>query len=277
MRFHSLLAASALLVVAAACGSDASGPKIGPASQISVVASPTASGVVKSGVGTFSVKVADANGNGVSGNEVKFFASGGGGVAFAPSTAIADASGVATTTVTLGTKTGSTQLTAYATGVSAPATATVTATAGPLVSLVTTPKSMRFIAVGDTSRISLALEDEFANAVTGAALTFSIGDPTLVSVDAQGLVRAIRAGGTSTVTASAGGRSDTVNVTVLAEGASLCTGIVAPTAVAVGSVVTVPGTNLCLPGAAGAASEYAIIAYNVSRRLGEILPQCSVG
>jgi len=271
MRFHSLLAASALLVVAAACGSDASGPKIGPASQISVVASPTASGVVKSGVGTFSVKVADANGNGVSGNEVKFFASGGGGVSFAPSTAIADASGVATTTVTLGTKTGSTQLTAYATGVSAPATATVTATAGPLVSLVTTPKSMRFIAVGDTSRISLALEDEFANAVTGAALTFSIGDPTLVSVDAQGLVRAIRAGGTSTVTASAGGRSDTVNVTVLAEGASLCTGIVAPTAVAVGSVVTVPGTNLCLPGAAGAASEYAIIAYNSSQEGSAIL------
>ena len=263
MRSH-VIAAASLLVAAAACGSDSSGPKIGPASKVTVTTSPTSTAAVKTGIGTFAVKVEDANGNGVAGNVVNFFASGGGGVNFAPSSAIADASGIATTTVTLGTKTGTTQLTAYATGVSAPATATVTATAGPLVSLVTTPKAIRFFSVGDTARIAYDLQDEFANAVTGAALTFAIGDPTLVSVDPQGLVKALRAGGTSTITVSAGGRSDTVNVNVLAAGASACTGIATPATVAVGSVTTVQGANVCLTGAAGAASEYTVVAYNSS-------------
>ena len=264
MRSHLYLAAAATLVVAAACGSDSSGPKIGPASQVTVTTPPTASGIVRTSVGAYSVKVADANGNGVAGNVVNFSASGGGGVNFAPSSAISDETGIATTTVTLGTKTGTTQLVANATGVSAPASVTVTATAGPLVALVTTPKFMRFFSIGDTARIAYVLEDEFANAVTGAALTFAVGDPSLVSVDPQGLVRALRNGGTTTITASSGGRSDTVGVNVLAAGASVCTGIATPNAVAVGSVVTVQGANVCLTGAASEASEYTIVAYNSS-------------
>jgi hypothetical protein len=259
-----LLATSSLLVVAAACGSDSSGPKIGPASKVTVTSAPTSTAAVKTAIGTFAVKVEDANGNGVAGNVVNFFASGGGGVNFAPASAVADASGIATTTVTLGTKTGTTQLTAYATGVNTPASTTVTSTPGPLVSLVTTPKSIRFFSVGDTARIAYSLQDEFANTVTAAPLTFAIGDPTLVSVDPQGLVKALRAGGSSTITVSSGGRSDTVGVNVLAAGASACTGISAPTTVAVGSVTTVQGANICLTGAAGAASEYAIVAYNSS-------------
>ena len=266
MRFHFSLVTTGLLVVVAACGgSDSSGPKIGPASNVSVAASPTASGVVKTSLGAFTVKVADANGNGVAGNSVNFFASGGGGVTFSPSSVVSDASGMATTTVTLGTKIGSIQLTANATGVSAGASVTVAATAGPLKTLVTTPKLMRFFSAGDTARITFILEDEFANAVTGSALSFTVGDPTLVSVDPQGLVRVLRQDGTTTITASSGGRSDTVGVNVLAAGASFCTGIATPSAMAVGSVVTVQGTNLCLTGAAGAASEYTIVAYNSSR------------
>ena len=264
MRSHVYLAAASTLVVVAACGSDSSGPKIGPASQVTVTASPTSIAAVKTSIGSFAVKVADANGNGVAGNVVNFFASGGGGVIFAPSSAISDASGVATTTVTLGTKTGTTQLVATATGVSVAATVTVTATHGPLFSLVTTPKSMRFRAAGDTARIAYVLEDEFANAVTGTTLSFAISDPTLVSVDALGLVRALRPGGITTITASAGGRSDTVGVKVLAVGASECTDIATPTTMGVGSVVTVQGANVCLTGAAGAASEYTIVAYNSS-------------
>ncbi len=262
MRSHLSLATMSLLVLVAACGSDASGPKIGPASNVTVTASPTASGTVKTSLGAFSVKVADANGNGVAGNTVNFFASGGGGVNFSPSSMVSDASGIATTTVTLGTKIGSIQLTANATGVSTGASVTVAATAGPLATLVTTPKFMRFFSAGDTARITYILEDEFANAVTGAPLTFAVGDPTLVSVDPQGLVRALRPGGSTTITASAGGRSDTVGVNVLALGASVCTGIATPSAMAVGSVVTVQGANLCLTGAASAGSEYTIVAYN---------------
>jgi len=260
----SLLVASLSLLLAAACGGDASGPKIGPASKVTVTTTPTASAAVRSAIGTFAVRVADANGNGVAGNVVNFFASGGGGIDFAPSSAISDESGVATTTVTLGTKTGTSTLTAYATGVSAPATTTVTAIAGPLVSLVTTPKSMRFYGVGDTARITYVLQDEFANDVTGATLAFTVADPTLVSIDPQGLVRALRAGGTSTITVSSGGQSDTVGVRVLAEGESVCTGVVDPSTLAVGSVLAVQGANVCLSGATGAAGEYTVVAYNAS-------------
>ena len=268
----SLLAASSLLVIVAACGSDASGPTIGPPAKVTVVAAPTSSAAVKTAIGTFSVKVTDANGNGVAGNVVSFSASGGGGADFAPASATADASGIASTTVTLGTKTGTTQLTAAAAGVSAPAVATVTATPGPAFSLVTTSKAMRFFSVGDTARITYTLEDEFANAVSGATLAFTVGDPTLVSVDPQGLVRALRAGGSSTITVSSGGRSDTVHVNVLAEGESPCTGIAAASAAAVGSVVAVSAANVCLTGAVGAGSEYTVIAYNSSSEGSTILP-----
>src|SRR5690348_7851892 len=100
MRHPSFIAAASLLVLAAACGSDASGPVIGPPSVVSVTTSPTASAAVNSAIGNFSVKVADANGNGVAGSVVSFSAAGA-GASFSSATATADASGIATTTVTL--------------------------------------------------------------------------------------------------------------------------------------------------------------------------------
>jgi hypothetical protein len=257
-------AGAALLVGVAACVSDASVPKIGPPSRVTVATSPSATGMVRTSIGSFTVKVADANGNAVPGVTVNFFASGGGGINFAPASAASDASGVAATTVTLGTRTGSVELTAYATGVEAPAVAVVSATPGPLVSLVTTPKSLRFVSVGDTARITYLLQDEYANAVTGASLAVGIPDPTLVSVDPQGLVRALRAGGRTTISISAGGRTDTVAVSVLAVDATPCTELAAPTNAAVGSVVTVQGPHICLPGAAAAASEYTVVVHNSS-------------
>jgi mannose-6-phosphate isomerase-like protein (cupin superfamily) len=175
-----LLAAAAFVASLVACGGDSSGPKIGPASKVTVTTSPTPSATVKTAVGTFAVKVADANGNGVSGNVVNFFASGGGGIDFAPSSAVSDESGIASTTVTLGTKSGSTTLTAYAVGVSAPATTTVTAIPGPIFSLVTTPKSMRFYAVGDTARITYALEDEFVWVIEGEVVLIDDGGETVL-------------------------------------------------------------------------------------------------
>ena len=251
-----------LIVGASACGSDASGPQIGPPSAVTVTTSPTSSAVVKTPIGPFAVKVADANGNGVAGVVVNFFASGGGGINFAPPSATSNASGVATTEVTLGTRTGTVELAAYATGVSQPATTTVTGMPGPIVSLTTTPKSLRFVSVGDTARITYTLFDEFANAVTPAGLTVTIPDPTLVSVDPNGLVRALRHGGKTTVSVAMGGRTDTVAVSVLAADATPCTELVAPSPMEVGSVVTVAGQYACLTGATGSTSEYTVVAYN---------------
>jgi hypothetical protein len=262
MRHPTYVAASALLAFAAACGSDASGPVVGPASAVSVTASPTATGAVNTAVGSFSVKVADANGNGVAGTVVSFSATGA-GASFSPATVAADASGIATTTVTLGSKTGVSQLAARAAGVTASAIVSVTATPGPLFTLETTPKSLRFFSVGDTARISLALADEFANAITGATLTFSVSDPTLVTVDSQGLVTALR-GGSATITVSASGKSDSAKVRVVGENESPCVDLVAPSPMAVGAVVSTADAYTCLPSVAGTAAEYTLVAYNSS-------------
>jgi hypothetical protein len=264
MRFPSLLAASSLLAVAVACGSDASGPAIGPASVVTVATAPTATGVVKTSVGNFAVKVADANGNGVAGSVVSFSSTGVGGASLAPVTVTTDGSGIATTAVTLGSKAGVTQISARAAGVSAAATVAVTATPGPLFSVETTPKSLRFFAAGDTARITYAFADEFANAITGAPLTVAISDPTLVAIDAQGLVTALRAGGSATITVSAAGRSDSAKVKVLADDESPCVDLAAPSAIAVGSVVTASAAYACVSGASGAAAEYTLVAYNAS-------------
>jgi hypothetical protein len=257
------LTAISLAALAAGCGADSSGPKIGPPATVVVTTAPAATGIVMGSVGTFAVKVTDASGQAVSGTVVSFSANGGGGIGFAPSSAVTDVSGIASTAVTLGTQAGSATLSASAAGVATPATATVTATPGPLATIITTPESIRLFAVGDTARITSVLQDEFANAVVGATLTFAIADPTLVSVDSAGLVRALRAGGSTSVIVSASGRSDTVSVTVLAAGSSACTGVATPNALTVGTLMTASAATVCLSGGT-ATSEYTVIAYNSS-------------
>jgi hypothetical protein len=261
---HFSLAASALVALAA-CGSDSSGPKVGPAAQIDVVSSPAAKGAVTTSVGTFSVKVSDANGRPVSGANVSFTVqSGGGGIVLAPSSASTDASGLAATTVTLGTRTGAVILSAAAAGLGKRVDALVTSTPGPLATIASSPDAIKLWAVGDTARITSLLEDEFRNAVTDFVPTFTVADPTLVSVDSSGLVRALRKGGTSTITVSASGRSDSVAIRVAAVGESPCTGSATATPLAVGDVVTSSAANFCITGAASATASYAVVAYNAS-------------
>jgi hypothetical protein len=123
---------------------------------------------------------------------------------------------------------------------------------------------MRFLFVGDTARIRYALADEFSNEVVGSTLAFTVGDPTLVSVDPSGLVKVLRNDGKATITVSSAGRQDTVGVRVLPEGSTECTEIAAPTAMSVGGISTVQGGNICLTGGAGTGAEYAVVAYNSS-------------
>jgi hypothetical protein len=264
MRLRFLSAAAFALVALAACGSDSSGPKIGPPAHIALATAPDGSGMVKSAVGSFSVKVTDANGQAVSGAVVNFSVSGGGGVVLTPSATATDASGLASTAITLGTRTGAIFISAKVTGVSEVVQTLITAKPGPLASIISSPETIKLFAVGDTARISSLLQDEFANAVTDFVPTFVAGDPTLVSVDQAGLVRALRAGGTTMVIVSASGRSDSVAVTVLAAGSSPCTGTATATSPAVGAPVTATGANICLTGAAAADAEYTVVAYNTS-------------
>jgi hypothetical protein len=261
---HFSLTASALVALAA-CGSDSSGPKVGPAAQIDLASSPATKGAVTTSVGTFSVKVSDASGHAVSGANVTFSVTGGGGgVVLAPSSASTDASGIAATTVTLGTRTGAVIVSASAAGLAKRVDALVTSTPGPLATISSSPDAIKLWEVGDTARITSLLEDEFRNAVTDFVPTFTVADPTLVSVDASGLVRALRKGGTSTITVSASGRSDSVAIRVAAVGESPCTGSATATPLAVGDVVTASAADFCVTGAASATADYAVVAYNAS-------------
>jgi hypothetical protein len=264
MRLRLFPPTAFALAALAACGSDSSGPKVGPPAKIEVAASPNSSGAVQTSVGTFSVKVADANGRPVSGAVVSFAVSGGGGVVLAPESAPTDASGIAATTVTLGTRTGAVFISAAVTGLATRASALVTSTPGPLATITLSPNAIKLWEVGDTARITSALKDQFANPVTDFVPAFSVADPTLVSVDATGLVRALKKGGTTNVMVSASGRSDSVAIRVAKEGESPCTEIATATSPAVGDPTTATGENICLTGGSAAPAEYTVIAYNTS-------------
>ena len=71
MRLRLFSPAAFALIALAACGSDSSGPKVGPAARIESASKPAAEGPVTTAVGTFSVKVSDANGRPVPGHEVE--------------------------------------------------------------------------------------------------------------------------------------------------------------------------------------------------------------
>ena len=112
----------------------------------------------------------------------------------------------------------------------------------------------------DSARISAASLDMFGNATTPAPVLVA-RDPTLISLDATGLVHALRRGSSTWVVATSGAKSDSVLVTVLAVGQSICTGAAAPVDIPVGQVVTaVSGDGFCVHGSSPGA-EYAIIPY----------------
>jgi len=264
MRLRLFSPAAFALVALAACGSDSSGPKVGPAAQIALVSSPAAKGPVTTTVGAFSVKVTDASGHAVAGSIVSFSVSGGGGVVLAPSSVATDASGVAATTVTLGTRTGAVIVTATVSGLPKRIDALVTSTPGPLATILSSPDAMKLWEVGDTARITSLLQDEYRNALTDFVPLFTVADPTLVSVDSSGLVRALRQGGSTIIKVGGSGRFDSVAVKVAAVGESPCTDAATPTTLAVGDVKTANGNYICLTGATSASADYAVVAYNSS-------------
>lgn len=256
-----MLAAS--MFAAAGCGSDSgSGPKAGPPAKINVVTAPSATATVGTTAGTFSVKVTDAAGIAISGAAVSFF--GTGGATVSPASAVTDAAGLASTQVTLGTIAGTLTVSASAVGVSLPATSTFTSIAGATSKIVVTPRTLRLVFIGDTARVTATAQDQFGNLAGANAISFVSLDPTLVSVDAAGLVRALRQGGTALVLSSSNGKSDTTTVTVLPAGSTFCTGVVGVTAMNVGDVQTFAGVQYaCVPGATTGA-EYAVVAFNSS-------------
>ncbi len=272
MRIHGSILAAALAAVlagAAACGGDTSTGSGGTTNTntstptaVTITSAPSSTGTAGSTGGTFAVKVVDASGRGVAGVTVNFSATGSATVS--PASAVTDASGAAATQVTLGTASGAATVRATATGIATPATANITVLAGPASKIVVNPRTLRFLAVGDTARVSAAVTDQFGNNVGTTAITYSSSDPTLVTVDAAGLVRVLRQPGTTFVVSSSGAKADTTVVTVLALGASACTGLVSATTMNVNDVQTLTGTQYACLSGASAGAEFAIVAFNSS-------------
>ncbi|MEP6617957.1 MAG: Ig-like domain-containing protein [bacterium] len=268
MRFSVVAARAALslsvVTLLAACGSDSStGAKVGPAARVEIATAPPATSPVGGAGGTLAVRVVDATGNPVSGIAVAF-AVPSGSAKVSPGAALTDASGLASTQITLGNIAGPSVLLASANGVATSVTVQVAGVAGPVLSIVVAPKSLRFITVGDTGRVIASAQDQYGNAAPASAFTFSVLDPTLVSVDAAGLIRVLKLNGTTKVVTSANGKSDTTVVTVLPSGSTQCTGLSTAIAMTVGEARTFSGAQYgCLAGTVTGA-EFEMTVFNSS-------------
>ncbi|MBY0490953.1 MAG: Ig-like domain-containing protein [Gemmatimonadaceae bacterium] len=176
---------------------------VGAATTLAANSLTTQTATVGTAVGAApSVRVTDANGNGVSGVTVVFaVASGGGTIApVSPASVVTNASGIATlTSWTLGATAGANTVTATVTGLSgSPLTFTATGTAGAATTIAATTATTQSATVGSAvaAAPSVRVTDANGNGVSGVNVTFSItagggttapASPTTIVTNASGV------------------------------------------------------------------------------------------
>lgn len=257
IRWCSLI----VLGVLAACGGDGgTGPSTNPPARLDALTDLARSGPVGSAMpGGIVVKVTDASGRPVQNAAVALAVTLGNG-STTPRIATTDSKGQATATWTLGTIVGPNEVTAAVTGVSTQIKFEAAGTPGEVSTIAISPPAARLLPSVDTMRLSARSLDAFGN-VTMPVPAFQVRDPSLLSIDATGLVRALRRGSGTYVVATAGARTDSVLVTVLATGQSICTAAASPIDLTIGQVITdVSGQGFCVHASTDGA-EYAIIPY----------------
>ena len=249
-----------LAATAAACGRDTTSPSAGPPARLEPLSVQNRSAQVGTTVsGGIVVKVSDQSGHPVVGASVALAVTLGNGVT-TPRVAVTDAKGQATATWTLGTIIGQNEVTASVDGVVTSVRFSAMGVAGPITNISMTPQNPRLLVNVDTVRLSAKSLDAFGNTASPVPTLVS-RDPTLVTVDATGLVRVVRRGAGTYIVGSAGGKSDSVLVTVLAAGQSICTAAATPVEMSVGQVITdVSGQGFCVHGTA-ANAEYALVPF----------------
>jgi hypothetical protein len=160
-------------VVGVACSDSSSPPS---PTSVTAVTTTTATAIVGSAVSANpSVKVTDGKGSAVAGTVVQFTVVSGGG-SIERSSATTDASGSASAGKwTLGTTAGSNILEATVAGLSA-VRFTATGTAGAAATIAATAGDNQTAAVGTTlpNAPAVVVKDQYANAVAGATVTFSL-------------------------------------------------------------------------------------------------------
>jgi uncharacterized protein YjdB len=119
---------------------------------------------------------------------------------------------VSTSGVVTGVSVGPTTVSAIIDAVAGSTDLTVTEPTPPLASVTVEPAELR-IAPGRMGRLVATLRDFTGEPFTGPIVTWTTDDPSVASVDADGVVTA-SARGTTTVTATVEGLSTTATVTV---------------------------------------------------------------
>ena len=128
-----------------------------------------------------------------------------------PTVAVVDAGGLVSAVAN-----GTTVVSATSAGVSGTATVIVNPIAGTTqvaAQISVEPDSVTLDALGDTLRLTARAEDRNGNSIAGTTFDWSSSNASAVAVNANGLVTAVD-NGTAEVTASAGGLSGTVAITV---------------------------------------------------------------
>lgn len=258
VRSLTLALSLAAAVTTSACKHDSStGPSSTPAA-LQLRTGNGQTGAVGSALTIpLAVLVVDSKGKTVSGARVDWDVGVGAG-STSPTTSTSNGDGIATTVWTLGSLTGTVRVSAQINGVT-PVVFTATATAAAAASVVSTP-DRAYIGVGDTIRIRAAVRDQFGNDLAGQTINFSTPDAAVATVSTSGLVSALTQG-TARIIADAGGKADTVPVTVGAAGASVC-GPLASRTLTLGEAFTpdadAAGARTCLTAPVGVNAEYAL-------------------
>lgn len=264
LRSIRALASAALVVVAAAIAGCVAGESAAPTKLLPTAIAPVSAmtRTVSAGAvvaGGLTVRVTDASGHAVQGVSVGFTVTAGNGTVN-PRIATTDADGNATAAWTAGTVIGANEVTASVAGVTDVIKFTATGTAGSIASIALSTKRARLLATVDTLRFSARALDAFGNAASPDPV-FTVRDPSLVSVDSDGLIHALRRGTSTYVVATSGSLTDSVFVTVLAAGQSICTAVADPVQLGVGQVITdVSSDGFCVH-ATTANAEYALVPF----------------
>jgi len=124
---------------------------------------------------------------------------------------------VSATGVVTAVRDGAAMITATSEGVSGTTNITVARTAA---SVAVTPAMATLGAIGATQAFTAAARDANNNPLTAPTFTWASSDTKIATVDAAGVVTAV-ANGTARITATSGGKSSSVNVTVAQATASV--------------------------------------------------------
>ena len=259
--------------MAAGCG-DSSGPgaSAGPPAGLTVVSGATLDGQAGEAASTpLSLRVLDANGNGVRNVVVRYTIATGGGTLSA-ATDTTDATGASSITWTLGQTIGAARVEARVTGILVPAIFNATVRAGPAAALQRTSNPPGNSAGGFELADSVAIRvtDRFGNPVQGATVNFATAagsgavSPASAVTNDQGVARAAWTIGTTggqTLNVSTGPIQSSVTAT-----AATCT----PTTLAVGQAAVLTNPSSCM--VLGAGGRYFVSIVNTATSVGSTVP-----